>query len=122
MAQAKAASQQRPATVGNDEYFSRRDLHPRTGDWAAFTGRTSPSDVSPRSDYHDDVMNTFRPHPSTESQDVPTEADVELEGVTADGGLALNVGFDSRRQANAEAAQHHPHAEKVATVAASFYV
>ena len=94
---------------GNDDYFSRRDLHPRTGDFAAFTGRTSSSDVSPRSDFHEDVLSGFNRHQSSESQDMPTEADVELEGVTADGGLALNVGFDSARDSAGRAEQHQSH-------------
>ena len=94
---------------GNDDYFSRRNLHPRTGDFAGFSGRTSSSDVSPRSDFHEDVLSGFDRHQSRESQDMPTEADVELEGVTADGGLALNVGFDSARDSAGRAEQRQSH-------------
>lgn len=81
--------------MGSAGYFSQRNLHPRTGDCAAFTGRTSGSDVSPRSEFHNDLLTPDRTlHDASEGQGSPTNADVELEGVTADGGLALNVGFD----------------------------
>ena len=95
----------RHEAVGNDDYLTRRDLHPRTGDCAAFSGRTSSNDISPRSDYHDDVLTPFQHGLPTESQHMPSEADVELEGVTADGGLALNVGFDST---NISSSTPHP--------------
>jgi len=91
--------QQNPGSAGSAgsvDYYSTRNLHPRTGDCAAFTGRASGSDVSPRSDFHDDLLTPSKPllEPS-QAHVVPTNADVELEGVTADGGFALNVGFDN---------------------------
>ena len=83
------------ATTSNAEYFSQRNLHPRTGDCAAFMGRDAGDDVSPRSNLHDDLLADSPFHTVSEGQGVPTDANVELEGVTADGGLALNVGFDN---------------------------
>lgn len=78
------------------EYFSQRNLHSRTGDYAAFTGRTSQQSISPRSELHEDLWATgssFQEPPDNEP--VPANADVELEGVTPDGGMALNVEFPS---------------------------
>jgi hypothetical protein len=92
--------QQNPGNAGSAgsvDYYSTRNLHPRTGDCAAFTGRASGSDVSPRSNYHDDLLTPSKP---LQAHDVPTNADVELEGVTADGGFALNVGFDNIDQSD----------------------
>ncbi len=96
--------QQNPGNAGSAgsvDYYSTRNLHPRTGDCAAFTGRASGSDVSPRSDFHDDLLTPSKPliEPS-QAHDGPTNADVELEGVTADGGFALNVGFDNIDQSD----------------------
>ena len=88
-------------STGSVDYYSQRNLHPRTADCAAFTGRASGSDVSPRSYFHDDLLTPSKPllEPS-QAHEVPTNADVELEGVTADGGLALNVGFDNIDQSD----------------------
>lgn len=97
--------QQNPSTAdsaGSVDYYFTRNLHPRTGDCAAFTGRASESDVSPREgDYHNDLLTPSKPllEPS-QAHEVPTNADVELEGVTADGGFALNVGFDNIDQSD----------------------
>lgn len=96
--------QQNPHSAGSADsvdYYSTRNLHPRTGDCAAFTGRASGSDVSPRSDFHDDLLTPSKPvaEPS-QAHEVPTNADVELEGVTADGGFAVNVGFDNINQSD----------------------
>ncbi|KAL0052666.1 hypothetical protein WJX82_005636 [Trebouxia sp. C0006] len=97
--------QQNPGNAGSAgsvDYYSTRNLHPRTGDCAAFTGRASGSDVSPRSDFHDDLLTpTSKPLlESSQAYEGPTNADVELEGVTADGGFALNVGFDNIDQSD----------------------
>ena len=100
--------QQSHGTAGDADYFSSRDLHPRTWDCAAFTGRASGSDVSPRSDFHDDVLTRDSPiHDGSGEQVSPTSADVELEGVTADGGLAVNVGFDSKAHLDLQPDENH---------------
>lgn len=78
------------------DYFSQRNLHPRTGDCAAFTGRTSQLSISPRSEFHEDLWATGSSvHECPDNEPVPANADVELEGVTHDGGMALNVEFPS---------------------------
>lgn len=79
---------------GAAEYFSQRNLHPRTGDCAAFSGRNSQQSMSPHSDFHEDAWATGSSFLDTmEDEPAPENADVQLEGVTSDGGMALNVEF-----------------------------
>lgn len=87
---------QHEITTAPQEYYTQRELHPRTGDVAAFTGRTSAVDVSTRSDYDENLLSprTVSSQFDDAQQDLPAEAGIELEGYTNDGGLALNVGFD----------------------------
>ena len=78
------------------DYYSQRNLHPRTGDYNAFAGRISQHSISPRSECHEDLWATGSSfHEPHENEPIPENADVELEGVTPDGGMALNVGFAS---------------------------
>lgn len=78
------------------EYLSQRNLHPRTGDYAAFTGRTSQQSASPHSELHEELWATGSSFlDPLDDEPVPANADVELEGVTPDGGMALNVQFPS---------------------------
>ena len=83
---------QKEGTSGTAEYFSQRNLHPRTGDIAAFSGRLSHQSISPRAAFHTDVWTTGSSfHDPVDDEPVPASGDVELEGVTPDGGFALNV-------------------------------
>lgn len=78
------------------EYFSPGNLHSRTGDYAAFDGRTSQQSMSPRCEFHEDLWATGSSfHEPLDNEPLPANADVELEGVTPDGGMALNVEFPS---------------------------
>ena len=87
------------------EYYSQRNLHPRTGDYAAFSGRGSQQSISPRSDFHEDAWASHSSINDSWSHDsVPANADVELEGVTPDGGMALNVQFPEDDDQQEEAA------------------
>lgn len=89
-------AQQSERCSGTADYYSQRNLHPRTGDHNAFTGRTSQQSISPRSEFHEDLWATDSSfHEPLDHEPVPGNADVELEGVTADGGMALNVEFAS---------------------------
>ncbi|KAL3162062.1 hypothetical protein ABBQ38_009126 [Trebouxia sp. C0009 RCD-2024] len=69
-----------------------RNPLPRTGDYAAFIGRSSHQYMSPRSGSQEDM---WAPGSSSyEPLDVapaPSNADVELRGITSDGGMALHV-------------------------------
>lgn len=71
-------------------------LHPRTGDYAAFTRRNSQQSASPGSEFHEELWATGSSFlDPLDDEPVPANADVELEGVTPDGGMALNVEFPS---------------------------
>ena len=84
---------------GAAEYFSQRNLHPRTGDCAAFSGRNSQQSMSSRSDFHDDAWTTGSSFLDTmDDEPALDNADVQLEGVTSDGGMALNVEFPDHEE------------------------
>ena len=99
------------------DYYSQRKLHPRTGDVGAFSGRTTGHDVSARSSYHDDHLHSLDSHHTDDGDDQPSEAGVELEGFTSDGGLALNVGFDQNLSSSpADSPASAQHDQQVATL------
>ena len=103
-------AQQSERCSGTADYYSQRKLHPRTGDHNAFTGRTSQQSISPRSEFPEDLWATDSSfHEPLDQDPVPGNADVELEGVTADGGMALNVEFasgDDVQEPSAACAEH----------------
>ena len=99
---------QHETTPAPQEYYTQRELNPRTGDVAAFTGRTSGADISPRSDYHENLLTPRTlPGQLDAQQDLQAEAGFELEGYTNDGGLALNVGFDQTEPPQSSPRQIH---------------
>ena len=77
------------------EEVSQRNPLPRNGDYAGFTGRTSHQNISPRSESQDDVWapgnSSYEP---LGIEPLPSNADVELRGITSDGGMALHVEID----------------------------
>lgn len=99
---------QSEVSSGTAEYFSQRNLDARTGDYSAFTGRTSQHSISPRSEFHEDLRATASSSCETsfDNEPVPANADVELEGVTPDGGMALNVEFPRDAGQEQDAAQN----------------
>lgn len=104
--------------------YSQRKMHPRTGDVGAFNGRTAGHVISPRSAYHDDLLRPSHSLHTQEEVDEPSEAGVELEGCTQDGGLALNVEFDQNLDQDVESTQqqqgshvHPQHGQQVASTA-----
>lgn len=104
------------------DYYTQRKLHPRTGDVGAFNGRVTGDAISPRTPCHDDFLQSAYSHQTDNETDLPSEAGVELEGRTNDGGVALKVGFDEDDYPTDPAPEHpaHPqHAQQVGSSAAA---
>lgn len=83
---------QSDGSISTGEDVSQRNLFPRNGDYAAFTGRSSHQYMSPRSGSQEDMwepgISSYEP---LDVAPAPSNADVELRGITSDGGMALHV-------------------------------